>query len=130
MLVHEDSASIQVKSDDAELLFHWHDFDGDDCFRAFHIDIVNGTRVERFEFGECVVWGLRKSVRFSRGELDSAGSGFRFPDMRTYDLTRTVDGFLLQIRLEAANRSEEIRLKNPTLILDDGFLKEYDGDRW
>ena len=119
-----------MKGDDVEVLFHWHDFDGDDCFRDFHIDILNGTQAERFEFGECVVWGLRKSVRFFRGKLDSAGSGFRFPDIRTYDLTRTDDGFSLQIRLEAANRSEEIRFSNPTLILDDEFLKEYDGDRY
>jgi hypothetical protein len=123
-----DSASIRVKGNDADVLFHWHDFDGDDCFRGFQIDIVKGDQIERFDFGECAVWGLRKSSRFFRGKLDSAGGGFRFPDIRTYDLKRTGDGFLLQIRLEAANRTEEIRFTGPTVILNDDFLKEYDGD--
>ena len=123
-----NSASIRVKSDDAEVLFLWHGFDGDDCFNDFRIEISNRSGTERFDFGGCVVWGLRKLVWFFRGKLDKAGGGFRFPDIRTYDLTRTEDGYLLQISLETANRSEQIRLSNPTLIMDDEFLRDYDGN--
>jgi hypothetical protein len=125
-----DSATIQVKDNDTEVLFQWNGFDGDDCFGSFHIDVVTRGATERFRFGECAVWGLRKSVRFFRGRLDRAESGFRFPDIRTYDLTRTEDGFMLQICLEAANRSKQYRLSKPTLFLDDEFLREYDGDRY
>ena len=115
-----------MKSDDAEVLFQWNGFDGDDCFRSFSIDVVNGAETERFCFGEFVVWGLRKYVRFFRGQIDKAESGFRFPDIRACHLTRTEDGFLLQICLEEAGRSEQYRLSKPTVILDDEFLREYD----
>jgi hypothetical protein len=125
----KNSARIRTISGDREALFEWLDFDGDDCFRDFHIDIVNGTETERFAFGNCAVWGLRQSFRFFQGLQDKAGFGFRFPDIRTYDLTRTGNGFLLQIRLEAAIRSEEYRFSNPMLILDDEFLTGYDADR-
>ena len=33
--------------------FEWRDFNGDDCFRDFHVDIVNGTETEHFAFGDC-----------------------------------------------------------------------------
>lgn len=125
-----NSASIRVKDNDAEALLHWRNFDGDDSFRSFQINIINGNQTEQFDFGGCAVWGLRKSSRFFRGKLDSAGGGFRFPDIRTYDLKRTDNGFLLQIRFEEANRSEEIRFTDPTVILEDEFLKEYDGDSY
>src|SRR5258708_3871308 len=124
-----DCASIRAKSHDREVAFEWRDFDGDDCFRDFHADIVTGTETEHFSFGDCVVWGLRQSIRFFRVQQDKAGLGFRFPDIRTCDLARTEDGFLLQVSLEATNRSEQFRFSKPTLIFDDQFLKEYDADR-
>lgn len=126
----KDCASIRAKSKDQEVLFEWLDFDGDDCFRDFHIDIVKETETERFAFGECAVWGLRRSVRFFRGQQEKAGFGFRFPDIRTYDLMRVANGFLLQIRLEAADRSEEFLFSDPSLKFDDAFLKAYDADRF
>ena len=125
-----DCASIRAKSDDREVFFEWRDFDGDDCFRDFHIDIVNGAETEHFAFGDCVVWGLRRSVRFFRGQQDKAGFGFRFPDIRTYDLERIEDGFSLQISFEETNRTEQFRFIRPALIFDDEFLKEYEGDRF
>lgn len=121
-----DSASIRARRDDAEVLFERHDFDGDDCFKVFHIDIANGTETERFDFGACVVQGLRKSVRFFRGRVDKAEGGFRFPDIRTYELRRTDDGFLLEIRFEDNDLFRQLQISNPTLIFDDEFLNEHD----
>jgi hypothetical protein len=76
------------------------------------------------------VWGLRRSVRFFQGQDDKAGFGFRCPDIRTFDLLRVEDGFILQIALEAANRSEEFRFKEPSLKVDDEFLRAYDADKF
>ena len=122
-----DAASIRAKSDNAETLFEWCGFDGDDCFKAFHIRIANGTETEQFDFGECVVPGLRKCVQLFRGRLDKAEGGFRFPDVRTYKLTRTENGFHLQIRFEGDGLSRQFEISNPTLTLDDEFLDEHDG---
>ena len=124
-----DSASIRAKAANSEVLFEWNDFDGDDCFQDFHINIVNETKMQRFDFGHCVVSGLRRSVRFFRGQIDKAGSGFRVPDVRTYELARTEDGFLLQIRFEGNALFERFHLNKPTLTFDDEFLREYDGDK-
>jgi hypothetical protein len=43
-------------------------------------------------------------------------------------ILRVENGFLLQIGLETANRSEEFRFMNPSLNFDDEFLKAYDAD--
>src|SRR6266436_8214110 len=43
-------------------------------------------------------------------------------------ILRVENGFLLQIGLEAANRSEEFRFMNPSSKFDDEFLKAYDAD--
>ena len=123
------SAGIRAKGAGYEVFFEWLDFDGDDCFRDFHIEIVNGSETERFDFGDCAIWGLRKSVRFFRGRLDEASGGFRFPDIRTYELTRTEVGFKLQIRFEGNDLSRQVQISNPTLIFDDEFLDEYDVDK-
>lgn len=124
-----ESASIRAAGAGSDVLFEWVGFDGDDCFKDFHIEISNGSETERFDFAECAIRGLRTCDRFFRGQLDKVAGGFRVPDVRTYDLTRTEDGFLLQIRLEGTNRSEEFRIKQPTLTFDDELLKEYDADK-
>ena len=81
-----DRASIRAKSEAHEVLFEWLDFDGDVRFSDFHINLVRGAETERFSFGGCAIEGLRRSVRFFRGRLDKAEFGFRYPDIRTYDL--------------------------------------------
>jgi len=123
------SASIRAEGAGSGGLFEWLDFDGDDCFRDFHIGLVNGTETERFEFGGCAIWGLRRTVMFFRGQLDKVGSGFSFPDNRTYDLARIEDGFLLEIRVKATNRFEQLHIQKPALTFNDEFLKEYDADK-
>jgi hypothetical protein len=123
------SASIRAEGNGYQVLFEWLDFDGDDCFRDFRIEIVNGTGTERFDFGDCAIRGLRKVVRFFRGRLDNAGGGFRFPDIRSYELARTEAGFTLQIRFEGNDLSRQFRIDNPALTFDDEFLDEYEADR-
>ena len=124
-----ESATIQVESVDHKVLFEWLDFDGDDCFRDFHIVVEDARGTERFDFGDCAIWGLRKCVRFFQGRLDNASGGFRFPDIRTYELTRIEEGFLLQIVQEGTNRSERFHVRKPTLTFDDQLLEEYDADK-
>ena len=123
-----DSASILAKTTAAEVLFHWEEFDGDDCFGKFHIEVVIGSVTERFEFGHSIVWVLRKSARVFRGKADNVESTFKFPDTRTCNLKRIEDGFLLEICLEGTNRCEEYRLIKPTLFFDDEFLYRYNPD--
>lgn len=124
----KDSANIRVKVDHAEVMFEWLGFDGDDCFGDFYIEIANGTEARRFDFGPCVTWGLRKAVKFFEGKLDTTSSGFRVPDIRTYELTRTDDGFLLEIRFEANNQYEQFHLSKPAVAIDYEFLSQYDGE--
>ena len=124
-----ESANIREEGSGYAILFEWLDFDGDDCFRDFHIEIVNGTAIERFDFGDCSIGILQRSVRFFRGQFDKADFGFKFPDIRTYDLTRTEDGFSLEISLEAANRFEQFWIRKPTLTFADELLREYDADK-
>jgi hypothetical protein len=124
----KDSASSRITSDDSEAFFEWLRFDGDDCFSEFHIDIVSGIETRRFEFGPCVISGLRKPVRFLRGDLDTTSSGFQFPDIRTYGFTRSEDGFLLQIRFEGSGMSEQFFFGKPSLSIDDELLREYDSE--
>jgi hypothetical protein len=123
-----DSASIRIRDDHTEVLFEWLDFDGDDSFADFHIKITTGTESRRFDFGPCVVWGIRKAVRFFQDKLEVVSGGFRFPDIRSYDLTRAQEDVLLQIRYEGTGLSEEVLLIKPRVAIDDKFLKEYDGD--
>jgi hypothetical protein len=50
------------------------------------------------------------------------------PWPRRLIILRVENGFLLQIGLGAANRSEEFRFMNPSLNFDDEFLKAYDAE--
>ena len=121
-----DSASSRIQSVDAAALFQWDDFDGDDCCSSFYLEIASGGETERFDFGECVVWGLRRVVRFLRGEVDKASEGFRCPDNRIYDLDRNEEGISLQLCFEGTNQSRRFQLSRPTLTFEVDFLKAYD----
>ena len=60
----ERTAQIRLESRDSELCFNWLGYDGDDCFQDFHLTCRLGTAEQPFDFGPCVVWGLRKLSRF------------------------------------------------------------------
>jgi hypothetical protein len=71
------TAHIRLQSSDVEMRFDWLDYDGDDCFRDFHVTYVSGRDERRFEFGPCVLWGLRKLSRFFADPAQqTAGLGF------------------------------------------------------
>jgi hypothetical protein len=100
----EQTAHIHLKNSSAEIQFTWTDFDGDDCFERFFIIVTEGSAGEtkRFEFGPCVVVGLRQVVRFFRDpSIPTVGGGFRHPDIRLYDVYRSNDGYRLVIHFEA-----------------------------
>jgi hypothetical protein len=81
--------------------FEWLDFDGDDCFRDFHINVVTETGTRRFNFGQCAVNGLRKFSRFFRDTTQTTvGEGFRNPGTCYYDLDRKKEGYSLVVRFE------------------------------
>ncbi len=58
------TAQIVLKNDEIEICLEWLGFDGDDCFKDFHITVKTNNQSRRFDFGECVIWGLRKPVHF------------------------------------------------------------------
>ncbi len=58
-------------------------------------------------------------------EVGSAGGGFRFPDVRTYELRRTQTGCELHIRFEGTQLNKVIEIENPVIELDEQFLRSY-----
>ena len=105
------SAFIWLKSKSIQIGFEWLDFDGDDCFGDFHIDVVTQTGTRRFDFGECVVHGLCKASRFfTDTSQTTVGGGFRNPDVCYYDLDRRNKGYHLVVRFEDKGLREEFNI--------------------
>ena len=102
------NADIRIKGDSTEVSFEWRDFDGDDCFNDFHINVITETGTRRFDFGGCAVNGLRQFSRFFRNETpNTVSGGLRNPDIRYYDLYREKDGYRLVVRFEGTGLCEE-----------------------
>ena len=118
------SAFIRLKSDQLEMEFEWLGFDGDDCFNDFRINVIAKTGTRRFDFGGCVVSGLRKLSRFFRDNTQTTvGGGFRKPDVRFYDVQRKNDGYSLVVRFEDSGIREEFYIRNPRTEIDDEFMR-------
>jgi hypothetical protein len=111
------TAHIHLKSDSAECRFEWLDFDGDDCFKDFHIDVRVENSFRRFNFGPCLVIGLRKLSRFFRDTTQTTLDG------GYCDVHRTNDGYRLVVRPEGSGIREELYLPNPQIELDDEFMR-------
>ena len=121
-----DSAKIQVSDASTVVRFRWVGFDGDDSFNDFHIDVTRGAETQRFSFGPCAVYGLRKLSRFFRDdEQESVGLGFRNPDIRNCDVFRVGRSYRLVVRFEGSGLSEERTVRAPSIQLEDEFLVEY-----
>jgi hypothetical protein len=117
-------AFIRLKSDCLQIGFEWLDFDGDDCFNDFHINVVSETGPRRFDFGECAVNGLRKISKFFRETSQkTVSSGFRHPDVCYYDLDRTNDGYRLVVGFERTGLREEFNIEAPQMEIDDEFMR-------
>ena len=117
------SADIRIKGDSMEVSFEWRDFDGDDCFNDFRINVTTETGTRRFDFGGCAVSGLRKVSRFFRNETPNTVSGGRNPDIRCYDLYREKDGYRLGVSFEGSGLCEEFYVRNPRTQVDDEFMR-------
>jgi hypothetical protein len=118
------SADIRIKGDSTDVSFEWRDFDGDDCFNDFHINVITETGTRRFDFGGCAVNGLRQFSRFFRNETpNTVSGGFRNPDIRYYDLYREKDGYRLVVRFEGSGLCEEFYVRNPRTKIDDEFMR-------
>jgi hypothetical protein len=122
----KSTADIRLKTESMEMQFEWRDFDGDDCFADFHINVVAQNDIRRFDFGPSVIYGLRKLRKFFRdANQKEAGLGFRYPDIRCCDLHRVEDGYSVAIRFEGSGLNEEFVIKHPNVEIDDRFLTEY-----
>jgi hypothetical protein len=81
-----------------------------------------------FEFGPCVVRGLRNLARFfSDPTQTTVGGGFRNPDIRQYDVHRKGDDYRLVIHFDEVPLHAEFDIRNPAVHIDEKFLKAYDG---
>ena len=124
LVVMRTTATIHLKSDLAECRFEWLDFDGDDCFKNFHVDVRAENSFRRFDFGPCAVNGLRKLSRFFKDNTQTTvGLGFRNPDIRCCDVHRTKDGYRFVFRFEPSGASEELQIHNPQMDVDDEFMR-------
>lgn len=125
----ERTAHICLQGTDTELRFDWLGYDGDDCFRDFHVTVRSRSGERRFEFGPCVVWGLRKLSRFfSDPTQQNAELGFRHPDIRHCDLHRAGDGYRFVVRYEGSGLHAEFHVDRPSVHIGDEFLRAYDAD--
>ena len=121
-----NNASIQVKNATTDIEFLWSGFDGD-CFADFQIVATTEDGTEEFNFGPCVVWGLRRLSRFFRGGPKSSEAlGFRNPDARCCNVLRLTDGYSIKVQLDEGKVSREFVIQEPSLYLQDEFLAEYD----
>ncbi len=122
----KNSSFIQLKDHLSEIRFEWCDFDGDDCFNDFHIDVITASKTRRFEFGGCVIRGLRKLTRFFQNtDLTSESGGFRHPDVRHFEVHRLNDGYGVVIMYEGSGLHEQFQLRMPIVQIDQEFLREY-----
>jgi hypothetical protein len=122
----EHSASIQLKDSKMNIRFEWSDYDGDDCFNNFQVLVAEGKQSEMFDFGACAIFGLRKlSKFFSDLSQETAGLGFRNPDIRYCDVFRNGKDYRLVIQYEGNNLHKEFNLSQPVIHIKDEFLKEY-----
>jgi hypothetical protein len=122
----KNNAHVRVKGHSIEMLFEWLDFDGDDCFKDFHVNVVNETNTQRFDFGPCAIHGLRKVCKFFKEITETTVSGgFRYPDVRSYDVQRIDDGYRVVIRFEGGGLHEQFYIPSPSVQVDDEFLEVY-----
>jgi hypothetical protein len=118
------SAHIRLMSERSQMEFEWLDFDGDDCFHDFHINVITESGTRRFNFGGCAVNGLRKVSRFFRDTTQmTVGGGFRNPGICYYDLDRKNEGYSLVVRFEDGGLREEFYIRNPEMEIDDEFMR-------
>jgi|ERR1700690_2513573 len=111
------TAHIHLKSESAECRFEWLDFDGDDCFKDFHIEVRVESTFRRLSLGPCPVIGLRKFSRFFRDPTQMTLDG------GCCDVHRTNDGYRLILRDDASGAGVELYLPNPQVELDDEFMR-------
>ena len=118
---------IQLESASTRVRLDWRDFDGDDCFGSFIISAFRDGGAQHFDFGPCAVRALRRMSRFISSPAESSVSGgFRYPDVRTYELQRTGEGFRLVVRFEASHSHQEFVLVHPSTEDSRDFLCAYD----
>jgi hypothetical protein len=121
-----DTAQISINDAATDVRFVWAEFDGDDGFNDFHIDVTGKCGTQRFSFGPCAVHGLRKVSRFFRDKSqESVGLGFRHPDNRYCDIFRVDGDYRLVVGFEGSGLSEQHHVQTPSIHLGDDFLVEY-----
>lgn len=122
----KQGASIQLIDSVTNIRFEWSDYDGDDCFSDFRILVKEEKQTFEFDFGACVIFGLRElSKFFSDLSRETAGLGFRNPDIRYCDAYRNGNDYRLVVRYEGNNLHKEFNLKKPVIHIDDEFLRSY-----
>ena len=120
------TASIQLNDSTLDIRLEWFDYDGDDCFRHFQILVLESDSRQKFDFGGCAIFGLRKlSGFFSDATQKSAGLGFRYPDIRFCDFYREGSNYRLIIKFEGTNLHKEFAICQGSVFVNDDFLKSY-----
>ncbi|RPH34846.1 MAG: hypothetical protein EHM91_17945, partial [Planctomycetota bacterium] len=96
-----DASRIVLRGETSTVAFLWRTFDGDDGFDEHAIEIHGRGSSTRYEFGGCVVAGLRKLSKFLDSPLEtSVHAGFRNPMAMDYHMERSGADFILRIDVE------------------------------
>jgi hypothetical protein len=118
--IMERHAHIQLKAQSEEVCLRWAGFDGDDSFTDFHISVTRGGDTRHFDFGPCAVFGLRKMRRFfTEATQQTAGLGFRHPDIRLCDVFRSDDSYKFVVQFEGSGLREEFQIHKPKIEVSD-----------
>ncbi len=115
--------SVSITLDDAALsvALKWDRFDGDDCFEDFRITVTPRDSDSRvYEFGPCAVHAVRKMKRFLADQGQQAvGGGFRYPDVRTYDLYHFGSDLRLVVKFEGSSFEAQHEMKSPVVRISE-----------
>ena len=117
------SAEIRIKGDSTEVSFEWRDFDGDDCFNDFHINVITETGTRRFDFGGVPSTAFDNSAGSLGTRRRTRSAEASATPIRYYDLYREKDGYRLVVRFEGSGLCEEFCFRNPRTQIDDEFMR-------
>ena len=122
-----DASRIVLRGETSTVAFLWRRFDGDDCFDEHVVEIHGRGSSTRYEFGGCVVGGLRNLSKFLDSPLEtSVHAGFRNPMTLGYRMERNGPDFVLRIEVEG-KEAVEYRILRPSVDIERDFMDGYDG---
>ena len=112
------TTQIALRSTTTTALFDWSSYDGDDCFEIFRIIVSAEGETQQFDFGPCAIRAVRMMKEFLADDTKAeVGGGFRNPDIRYYDIYRSMGRLRIVIRFEGSGLNKEFIISDPDILI-------------